>query len=102
MENTGRLLAEHVTIERNGVDGEISEIRISLAGLRGKPWLVIRELCKYAWQQADWPLRDMGYYQWQQMAQLTHTTNPSPIVYPGTVRAEIVDAALVLRRVDLR
>jgi tRNA(Ile)-lysidine synthase len=66
------------------------EHRISIAtvSLTNESPFVIRELCRRVWKQAGWPLRDMGFAQWQQLADLIVGNESRVISFPGAIRAE--------------
>lgn len=96
------LFAQHAASALHGINAGSGEIRISRPHPMEVPLLVLRELCKRAWQQAGWPLRDMGYDQWHQLAEMLCSGAGAPIMLPGGARAELMDGFLVLRRADPR
>jgi tRNA(Ile)-lysidine synthase len=55
--------------------------------LRATPPLLVREVCKLAWQQAGWPLQAMGFEEWQQLEELIHEKRMEPVDFPGNIRA---------------
>jgi tRNA(Ile)-lysidine synthase len=62
---------------------------IDCAPLATQPPLLVRELCKTSWTSAGWPLQDMGFNQWQQLAELVQSdASDGPINLPAGVRAE--------------
>jgi tRNA(Ile)-lysidine synthase len=64
-------------------------VQIDCNFLAPEPSLVIREVCKLAWTGAGWPLQDMGFDQWQQLAQEVRGREPSGVwTLPGGVRVE--------------
>jgi tRNA(Ile)-lysidine synthase len=74
-------------------------IRIHCRPLADQTALIVREVCKAAWQDAGWPQQAMGYDQWQQLAVLIGGNfPPSSLNLPGNVRALLADGDLVLER----
>ena len=68
-----------------------------LRPLAAEPPLVIREVCKMAWTAAGWPLQDMGFDQWQQLAErVSGQATGGSFTLPGGVRAERHGATLEL------
>jgi tRNA(Ile)-lysidine synthase len=74
-----------------------ARIAIECGMLSKQNALLVREVCKLAWQDANWPLQSMGYREWQMLAAMvageasTQTAN-----LPGNVRARREDAVLRL------
>ena len=74
-------------------------IRIDCRGLSGTPPLMVREVCRTAWREANWPLQAMGFDQWQQLALLVAGNDRQPqICLPGGIQAQSVDGVLLMRR----
>jgi tRNA(Ile)-lysidine synthase len=74
-------------------------IRIDCCGLFGTPPLMVREVCRTAWREANWPLQAMGFVQWQQLASLVAGSDGQPpICLPGGIQAKTVDGALLMHR----
>jgi tRNA(Ile)-lysidine synthase len=68
--------------------------------LAGQSALLVRELCKSAWTRAGWPLQDMGFDQWRQVAELIQSAATSgSINLPAGVRAERRGEAVYLTRI---
>ena len=95
-----RLIESYTEITQNAENGMIGEFRVSCRPLRAEPALVIQELCKRIWQRLGWPLRDVGYDQWRQLADFVLAGDGPAVMLPGAVRAEVRDGVLVLRRGD--
>jgi tRNA(Ile)-lysidine synthase len=88
-----------VTVERRlpGTrDSAFASLRIDCRPLVDAPPLVVREVCRIAWQQADWPLQAMGSGAWQQLAELALGARQSPLNLPGNIRAQRDGDSLVL------
>jgi tRNA(Ile)-lysidine synthase len=64
-----------------------SGVRIDCRRLIGTPPAIVRTVCRIAWQQAGWPLQEMGFEAWQTLAELALDRRTSPIVLPGNIRA---------------
>lgn len=88
-----RLFEEAVLL----VKCETLEVNIQLGSLANESPFLVREVCKRAWQLAGFPLRDMGYDQWQQLAGMVLAGNRTAVMLPGGVRAEANDRVLSLR-----
>lgn len=97
-----RLIEMHAQFTEDANNSRSGELSIECGSLRDEAMVVVRELCKRAWQRSGWPLRDMGYDQWQQLAQLALSADGLAVMLPGGVRAEASGGFLVLRRADPR
>lgn len=84
-----RLLAKSVEFAEH-------QVLIATKPLLKEPPSVLRELCRRVWKQADWPLRDMGFAEWQQLAELVVGDEPRVITLPGAIRAEARDGRVFL------
>lgn len=61
--------------------------------LSGEPPFLVRETCKNAWSAAGWPLQNMGFHEWQQLAKcIASSVDSGSFNLPGGVSAK--------RRVD--
>jgi tRNA(Ile)-lysidine synthase len=75
---------------------------IQLQPLAGQPRYLLRELLIAAWRDAGWPLRSMGFQQWDALTEMTQTAHPGDrpaigkLTLPGNVRAEVRDGELWL------
>lgn len=77
-------------------------VQIDRGPLLGQPLPVIREVCKFAWSDANWPQQAMGFDQWQQLAEMLRGEgNRPPINLPGNVRARRDKDLLILERPGL-
>ncbi|MEX0610684.1 MAG: tRNA lysidine(34) synthetase TilS [Pirellulales bacterium] len=80
----------------------VRRVQIDCRPLVDQPSLVIREVCKNAWNEARWPQQAMGYDQWQQLAELVHGDGDLPAInLPGNIRACREGHLLVLDPLDL-
>ena len=69
-----------------GSSTEVVRVRIDCRQLANSPLPLVREVCRIAWQQAQWPLQAMGYDEWQQLAELIMDECNVPINLPGGIR----------------
>jgi tRNA(Ile)-lysidine synthase len=77
-------------------------VRFDCGPLSGQPSLVIREVCKIAWNDVQWPQQAMGFDQWQQLADLVRGDGDLPAIsLPGNIRAWREAGYLILERLDL-
>ena len=98
-----RLIEKYAQFAEDADICKIGALQIECSPLRDEAAVVVRELCKRAWQRSGWPLRDMGYDQWQQLAQLVQSADgPPAVMLPGGMRAEASGGFLVLRWADPR
>jgi tRNA(Ile)-lysidine synthase len=80
---------------------EAESVRIDCRPLAGLPPLIVREVCRAAWCDANWPLQAMGFDEWQRLAVLAMGDDDRPqISLPGNIRAGRKDEALVLTKAD--
>ena len=81
---------------------EASGVRIDCRPLLDQPDLLIREVCKFAWNEARWPQQAMGFDQWQQLAELARTDGDFPAInLPGNIRVRRDKHLLILDRLGL-
>jgi tRNA(Ile)-lysidine synthase len=100
--------AKYVRIEwppqatESGISGKslaADRIQIDCRGPSGRPTLMVREVCREAWREANWPLQAMGFDQWQQLASLVAGNGGEPqISLPGNIRAQSMDGMLLMYR----
>ncbi len=66
----------------------VRSVTIDCISLTGHPTLLLREVCKFAWREANWPMQSMGYREWQVLAGMA-TDQPSTQFanFPGSVSA---------------
>jgi hypothetical protein len=75
----------------------VQRIQINCQLLGGHPSLIIREVCKTAWVEAGWPLQEMGFDQWRQLAELiVGKCEVATINLPSGVRARLSQRVLML------
>ena len=87
-----RLFRRCATVSEN-------RVQIDCRPLAAEPALLIRETCKMAWTEARWPLQDMGFDQWQQLATLVgEDAGSGSFTLPSGVRAERRGESLDLSR----
>jgi tRNA(Ile)-lysidine synthase len=86
------LVSECVTLElahvEHATERPVCRIRVQREKLSDQPPLVIREVCKHAWRQSNWPMQAMRFDHWKQLAVLIKDESPeSSVNLPGNVRA---------------
>ena len=74
------------------------EVRIAIGPLINEPVYLIRALILQAWETQGWPLRAMGFEQWDQLAQMVLNHEPTKVVFPGAVSAHRQEDRLILYR----
>lgn len=86
---------ECVAVDFNGPTAACA--RIDCRKLAGQPAIIIREVCKLAWAEADWSLQAMGYSEWQQLADMAFGSSEQPSInLPENIRARRDKQLLVL------
>jgi tRNA(Ile)-lysidine synthase len=73
-------------------------VRIDLVPLAGQPRYVVRELLVATWRAQSWPMRSMGYAEWDALAAMALGSGPKTRTYPGNISATADSEALVLCR----
>ena len=79
-----------------------NSVEIDFAHLAGRQPYLLRELLVLVWRRQSWPMRAMGFSQWDQLARMLADTNrsspsvTSKQIFPGNVQAEIRDGKLRL------
>ncbi|MCI0331970.1 MAG: tRNA lysidine(34) synthetase TilS [Planctomycetes bacterium] len=74
-------------------------VRIDVRQLADQPALIVREVCKAAWHEADWPLQAMRFDQWQQLAEIVRCEPAlTPLNLPGDVRTRREGNTLILHK----
>jgi tRNA(Ile)-lysidine synthase len=85
-----QLVGECVSLEWNAPsDANSAVVRIRIDGRRiaNAPLPLVREVCRTAWQRAQWPLQAMGFDQWQKLAEFVTGGRDVPLTLPGRIRA---------------
>jgi tRNA(Ile)-lysidine synthase len=93
-----RLAEDCVTVKPH-----LQEAAIDCHRLAGQPPLLVREVGKLAWARANWPLRAMGFHEWQQLASLIERGREGESLnLPGALRARRSgDAVIIARACDV-
>jgi tRNA(Ile)-lysidine synthase len=92
-QHAAELVAKCVEFERP--DG----LRIDCQMLAGQPILMVREVCRRAWQAMNWPQQAMGFVDWKLLASLAMEGEGRPqINLPGDVLAVREGDLLLVRR----
>jgi len=71
--------------------------RIALDAVAGRPRHLVREMFMILWRRMDWPLRSMGFVQWEGLCDLAAAAPPAKQVFPGGVAVEVADDELRFR-----
>jgi tRNA(Ile)-lysidine synthase len=77
---------------------------IELSRLQGEPLYLLREVFMAVWRRQGWPLRHMGFEQWETLATMAEPSLAGPMpppqqrTFPGGVLAAINEGRLELRR----
>jgi tRNA(Ile)-lysidine synthase len=88
--------------EQPGEQRQAMRFRINCKQLNGQSPVIVREVCKAAWQESHWPRQAMGYKEWQQLAALVDgDAGASPFNLPGNVRAWREGGELFVERFGL-
>lgn len=89
-DETQRLVAQLAEkLFRRTVKFANNQIQFDGHQLAAEQPLLVREVCKLAWNTAGWPLQDMGFDQWQQLHLLiTSDATAGVLNLPASVRAE--------------
>jgi tRNA(Ile)-lysidine synthase len=74
----------------------IGHVRIWCHPLQDRPPIIIREVCRIAWQQAGWPMQAMSFEHWQHLAALVASKPGATINLPGNILAQRESEAVVL------
>jgi tRNA(Ile)-lysidine synthase len=94
-----QIAEECVSREAARVEGsntEVVRVRIDCRRLADSPLPLVREVCRIAWQQSQWPLQAMGYDEWQQLAELIMDKRGVPINLPGGIRGRWENSVVLL------
>jgi tRNA(Ile)-lysidine synthase len=71
-----------------GMTASANGISVDCSALAAEPPILVREACKIAWNTADWPLQNMGYDEWRQLAGLiSKSADGSSLNLPGGICA---------------
>ncbi|MEX0641299.1 MAG: tRNA lysidine(34) synthetase TilS [Pirellulales bacterium] len=68
-----RIARDCVAVEFEQVHCEshrAKRVQIACGPLAGQPAIIVREVCKVAWNDARWPLQAMGFHEWQLLASM--------------------------------
>ncbi len=80
------------------------EVEVDCKCLAGQPPYVLREMFCHLWRCQGWPLRDMTFRHWEELANMSARTAAAPLqqVFPGQITARAEGRTLVLRGSSLR
>ena len=101
----GTLARQTEQILRSEVDRLLAHVEllphsatIAVAPLAHLPRHLVRELMVEIWRTQGWPRQEMGWQEWEQLAELATSNRPQPVAYtlPGAVIAHRHDRHLCL------
>lgn len=78
------------------VDSNETTCRVDCDRLAGQPRHLVRECFARLWRQLNWPRGQMGYAEWDQLAELVF--NGGTATFPGNIEARRRGNLVVLRR----
>ena len=96
--------ARCVTVEHAGdrEDRPAPRVQIECSRLASLPAIVVREVCKAAWRDANWPLQAMGFSEWQLLASMAgEGCQQSVANLPGNIRVHREGTQLVCESLGL-
>ena len=76
------------------IDDSEEAVRLDVSRLTGRPRHLVRQVFVELWQRRGWPLRDMGYEQWNRLADLV--TADGVAQFPGAIEARRRGGLLIL------
>ncbi len=104
----GRLAAESRTIveahleplleQAVQIDLEPSVVTIDCAALAEQSRPIVRELLIAAWNEVEWPMGDMTFAHWEQLAELIIDPAARKVMFPGAIVAERVETTVTLTK----
>lgn len=71
--------------------------RLALDAVVGRPRHLTRELFVSLWRRMGWPLRAMGFAQWEALCDLATKDLPAKQVFPGGIAVEVSNGELRFR-----
>jgi tRNA(Ile)-lysidine synthase len=102
-----RLARECVTIRREHTlepgapnASAVGGVQIACSLLREQPDVLIREVCKLAWREANWPMQAMGFCEWHLLSRMV-VSQQKQANFPASVRARREGDRLLLDRRSL-
>jgi tRNA(Ile)-lysidine synthase len=82
------------------VDESDSGFVVDCRALFGKDRHLVREVMIALWRRRGWPMRDMGYVEWNRLADMAASDVASKQVFPGAIVAERSGDRLMLAPAD--
>lgn len=62
------------------------QVRIDCTKLVKQPPIIVREVCRAAWREANWPQQSMGFNEWQKLAVLASVEGRETVNLPADIR----------------
>jgi tRNA(Ile)-lysidine synthase len=87
-----------ILLQKGLTDATRDLCRIDCEFLQDQPRHVVRECFALLWRRQDWPRREMGFAEWERLAELA--ANGGTATLPGAVRATRRGNLLVLERTN--
>lgn len=97
-----RLELDSLAATRDAARAAIRRIHIDCGMLAIHPMLLIREVCRVAWRESNWPQQAMGASEWHKLAWLVVKRGSDRFHLPAGVFAEREGSSVVLIRGDSR
>ncbi len=85
-------------LERALIHNDAGRVALDCRLLTGRPRHLVRELFVALWRRQNWPQRDMGYREWDQLADLALAATARKVTLPGGIEAERLGEELSLGR----
>ncbi len=79
------------------MDTNVANVRLNCAPLSNSNRHLVREMFVVLWRQNNWPLQDMGFAQWEALAEMAQSENPNAVrIFPGEISVRRTADELVL------
>jgi hypothetical protein len=75
-------------------------LAVDCSMLAGQDRHLVREVMVALWRRCGWPMRDMGFVEWNRLADLVAGTAARKQVFPGAITAERTGDRLMLAPAD--
>ena len=78
------------------------EVRVNVGMLADIHRHVVRELFSLIWRHQEWPMRAMGFDEWELLAAMAVDRRPYSATLPGAIEATLADKTLILQKQQAR
>lgn len=79
------------------IDADPPLVTIDCAALEAQSRPIVRELLIAAWNEVEWPMQDMTFAHWEQLAELIIEPKARKVMFPGAILAERAGTMVTLR-----